>query len=489
MGYHGMRAVQRHVRKRAHIVPTARFFMLPKPVARQMEVVCLPTKGHQVVLGTAGSGKTTMAILRAKYLTDSALPGGGPTLIITFNKALVSYIGMISDGFPRGVAVENYHKFARGYLASVGKMDNSSILSPGAQAGIVAKAVSEIASGYEANSFFQRSPDFFLEEIRWLERHGISSPEDYVQVTRTGRADARLDRAMRPVMWKIFVAYLAAIRSEGKLYDLDNIASSVALELESDARPRRYKHIVVDEGQDLSPEMIRSLAKAIPPGGSLTFFGDVAQQIYGHRMSWRSAGLAPLKVWEFKENYRNTRQIAQLGLAISKMPYYAMAADMISPVAPSADGPKPTLVKFDDEETEITFAVKQAASISETRTVAILARTGELLDRFRKKLPNAGISLKYGMNKWKGEAGMFYGTYHSAKGIEFDVVILPFMSSSHFPDPKTVETLGAIEAAAGDGRLLYVGVTRARVGLIITHTAEISTLLPVDDALYARPKV
>jgi hypothetical protein len=41
--------------------------------------------------------------------------------------------------------------------------------------------------------------------------------------------------------------------------------------------------------------MLRALSKAIPPDGSFTFFGDVAQQIYGHRMTWRSAGLKPLK--------------------------------------------------------------------------------------------------------------------------------------------------------------------------------------------------
>lgn len=463
--------------------------MLQKPVGRQMEVVCLPSKGHHVVLGTAGSGKTTMAILRAQYLSDSALPGGGRTLVITFNNSLVTYIRLLANDVLKGVNVENYHTFARGYLASVGKMGRTSILSAEKQREIVGNAVSSVSSKYQANPFFQRPLDFFLEEIKWLARHGIGTLDDYVQANRTGRADASLQRSLRPIMWEIYTTYKALRADKGKLYDLDDIASAVTSELDADKRARLYRHIVIDEGQDLSPEMLRSLSRAIPSDGSLTFFGDVAQQIYGHRMSWRSAGLTPPKVWEFKDNYRNTRQIAELGLAISKMPYYATAADMVSPVAPSADGPKPTLVKFSNEQEEIAFVISQASRISETRTVAILVRTGEQLDKLKDVLPEASISLKYKMEKWNGKSGLFFGTYHSAKGIEFDYVILPFLSNAYMPDPETINVLGADEASAGDGRLLYVGVTRARIGLIITHTGVPTVLLPPDEELYTRPKI
>ena len=101
----------------------------PVPVERQREVVYLPAKGHHVVLGTAGSGKTTMAILRAAFLADPELPGNGPVLLLTYNKALGSYIRTISQGRLRNVTVEHYHKFARGYLASRGLMGRNDILN------------------------------------------------------------------------------------------------------------------------------------------------------------------------------------------------------------------------------------------------------------------------------------------------------------------------------------------------------------------------
>jgi len=57
--------------------------------------------------------------------------------------------------------------------------------------------------------------------------------------------------------------------------------------------------------------MLQSLVAAVPEGGSITFFGDVAQQIYGGRISWRNAGLQVdnSHIWRFDQNYRNSKEI------------------------------------------------------------------------------------------------------------------------------------------------------------------------------------
>jgi superfamily I DNA/RNA helicase len=65
-------------------------------------------------------------------------------------------------------------------------------------------------------------------------------------------------------------------------------------------------------------------------------------------------------------------------------------------------------------------------------------------------------------------------------------VILPFLSDARFPNPTAIEADGPDEALARDGRLLYVGVTRARAELILTHTGEPTSLLPVDPELYTK---
>jgi superfamily I DNA/RNA helicase len=85
-------------------------------------------------------------------------------------------------------------------------------------------------------------------------------------------------------MTKKHWTYIGQIRQEsGYKYDWDDIAQAVKEEMAQDDSDRMYQHIVIDEGQDLSPVMLQSLALAVPDNGSITFFGDVAQQIYGGR--------------------------------------------------------------------------------------------------------------------------------------------------------------------------------------------------------------
>jgi superfamily I DNA/RNA helicase len=103
-------------------------------------------------------------------------------------------------------------------------------------------------------------------------------------------------------MWEIRLEYLRLRGDAGRLYDFDDIAGAVSAAFDSDDFARLYRHVIIDEGQDMSPEMIRSLTKAVPPDGSVTFFGDVAQQIYGRGISWRDAGMRPAKTWEFRHN-------------------------------------------------------------------------------------------------------------------------------------------------------------------------------------------
>lgn len=456
---------------------------LPTPVARQREVVCLPAKGHQVVLGTAGSGKTTMAILRSAYLADPDLPNSGRSLLLSFNKSLCDYIRGISDNNLRNVTVEHYHKFARGYLNSRGKMRYNAIIQGAERESAIATSVSNVKTLNEQSPLFRRPITFFDQEISWLFRNGISTLDDYQSRDRIGRADTRLDRLLRPVMWAVRNEYLNERDRRGYLYDFDDIATHVYNELEEDVSERFYKHIIIDEGQDLSPEMLRSLANAVPAAGSVNFFGDVAQQIYGHRMSWRSAGLTPDRVWEFKENYRNSAAIAALGFAIARMPYYAGVPDMVEPSPPRAAGPKPTLVKFNESATEVAFIVAQAQSLAETQSVAVLTRTVRQLN-FIKSYLRGAINLRSGSSRWSDGPSLFCGTYHSAKGLEFNAVILPYLSAESFPDPQYTEDFGQEEANANDGRLLYVGVTRAKRLLIITYKNTPSHLLPPHPELY-----
>ena len=67
-------------------------------------------------------------------------------------------------------------------------------------------------------------------------------------------------------------------------------------------------------------------------------------------------------------------------------------------------------------------------------------------------------------------------TIHSAKGLEWDNVILPCMSDNYFPYKKTMDSVDSDERQDGlntDRKLLFVAVTRAKKELAVTYSSMI----------------
>lgn len=453
---------------------------LPTPKGRQRDVVYLAASGHQVVLGTAGTGKTVMAIHRAAHLADARTRGGGPTLLLTYNKSLVTYLRHLAEDLT-GVRVETYGTFARGYLAARGRMGYNQIARPEQRRDYAEQAVKAAAAGYKTSAFFDRPTDFFLDELEWIDGNGLTTLERYLAVKRIGRL-AALQPDQRRAVWAIRTQYLAARTSGGHPYDWPGLPTAVRAALAEDATARRYRHIVVDEAQDLSPEAIRSLAEAIPSDGSLTLFADYAQQIYGQRISWRSCGLNVVKPEVFLDNYRNSPEIARLAIAMAQMPHFKDSADLVEPRAPQrAAGAKPTLVRYFSTEDEAVAVAANAAAAGKFARVGVLTRTRAEARHATRGLAGVRV-LHEDMKQWEISSGVYAGTYYSAKGLEFDVVYLPFCGADRCPDGDTVSAFGYDEAASRESRLLYVGVTRARDELIITHTGAPTPLLPAADS-------
>ena len=445
----------------------------------------MPARGHTVVLGTAGSGKTTLAIHRAVYLANPSTDHHGRTLLVTFNRCLVAYLEAMAGRLGQ-VEVRNYHKFARGYLAHRGKMRWNSICNRDHMVAFCCLAVKAIKTTGVRNAILDRPTDFLVEEFRWLAQNGIHTLEEYVGADRAGRAGTRVARKDRPVVFAIYEQYKVCRTSAGMDFDWDDLAHKVLSEFQTDPDGRYYRHVILDEGQDFSPMMIRSLAAAIPAEGSLTFFGDMAQQIYGNKISWRTAGLSIRDVWRFEENYRNTKQIAKLALAMARMPFFKDIADLVEPKSPVADGALPALVSFKSEADEIRFVAERAQKYAQTGTVAVLFRNREM-EKTLPSLPSVQATRLHGeLSQWPSGPGLFYGTYHAAKGLEFDAVFLPYASNGRLPHPPDVAAFGYDDAAAHDARLLYVGVTRAKSDLVLTHSGEVTPLLPTDRSLVQR---
>jgi superfamily I DNA/RNA helicase len=474
---------------------------LPPLEGRQREVVCLPEKGHYIVLGTAGSGKTTMAIRRAAYLSNLNTEEDEKVLLVTFNKALVTYLQSVCEGVLKKVDVRNYHKFATGYLGYRGLIGWKDIVptmdynGSNEKLNYIKQAMVELIREIGKNSTLSRAPEVFQEEINWIQKMGITTVQEYMDAERIGRGGTRITKENREYFFIVYEKYKIIREQNRYKYDWDDIAYFVREELRKDDSKRMYKHIIIDEGQDLSPVMLQSLALAIPEDGSLTFFGDVAQQIYGSRISWRHAGLNIGKehIWRFGQNYRNSKEIAELALAISELPYFKSSVDIVTPQFSTASAPKPALVEYQNEEKELNDIIGNAKTMGETHTVAILVRDRQRVRVICNKLYSRGIiyqELKRNMDKWKSSPGISVGTYHSAKGLEFDAVLLPYCNGDSLPEKEKITALESREEALSEEiKLIYVAVTRAKRTLVLTYTGELTELIPVKEGVYKKHQI
>lgn len=457
------------------------------PIGKQEEVMALPAKGHIVVLGTAGSGKTTVALLRAHHLAN--LPDGGRVLLVTFNGALVEYMRGISNSRSTKLVVENYHKFARGYLNSRGKMPpRNGILGPEEKAYYIEQAVEAMTAQYPTESTFKRSKEFFIDEITFIEKFGFDSLAAYISAERIGRATAYLSRKNREWIYMAYEKYIGLREAAGRKYDWDDLAFYVWSELQDDENERRYTHIIVDEGQDFSPMMIKSLVDAVANGGSFTFFGDVAQQIYGNRLSWRDSGINADKIWRFDVNYRNPATITTFAKDITESKYWQQDGDMVEATAQIAEGPKPILVKFLSKQHEMAWVIERAIATGKTSSTVIVCRNRADIDSFMKVLAIKGCDATEINKDTPGFAHLkkvYLTTYHAAKGLEFDNVFIPYLTDDKLPDPDTVSSaVSKEEAYADEIKLLYVAVTRSKYGLYMTYSGTLSPLFPEDSDSY-----
>ena len=454
--------------------------MIIQPKGKQVEVLGIPAKGHLVVLGTAGSGKTTIALLRAMNLAN--LPGNDGVLLVTFNRALVEYMKGIEKISGR-LTIENYHKFARGYLESRGKMQDGKIVKNEQREKLIDSAVEILNEEYPNESTFKRRKNFFYDEIKFIEEFGCDSSEKYCEIERMGRSEAFLKREKRPYVYKVYEKYKELRTRANKSYDWYDLAMYVVNELEQDSNKRRYKHIIIDEGQDFSPMMIKSLVKAIPDDGSFTFFGDVAQQIYGNRMSWKESGIHITGIWRFATNYRNPETVVAFAKALESSKYWKHSDDMVDCEESNAKGPKPVLIKFKNEEQERRWIVNRAIQESRKSSVVIVCRNRKDINVYLAELKDNGckaIEINKNTAGFGDRKQVYLSTYHAVKGLEFYNVFIPALTREKMPDHNMIEVSEDIsDVYADEIKLLYVAATRSKYGLYMSYSGCLTELFPI----------
>ena len=105
--------------------------------------------------------------------------------------------------------------------------------SPGSER-LVAEALDAVRAEAGDQALLRRPLDFFLGEIQWINQHGFDERAAYVDADRVGRAEARLQRRQRPLMFDVYEAYVRLRSEGGKDYDWDDVASATLRAFEDD---------------------------------------------------------------------------------------------------------------------------------------------------------------------------------------------------------------------------------------------------------------
>jgi hypothetical protein len=318
----------------------------------------------------------------------------------------------------------------------------------------------------------------------------ITSRADYFGIARTGRGVA-LNRAGRSRVWSVIEAYRASAKVYGTV-DWEEAAAIAAahLDLGGDAA-RVADHVLVDEGQDLSPARWQLLRAMVAPGPDDLFIAeDSHQRIYGQRVVLGRYGIRIVgRSQRLTLNYRTTAQNLDWAVQIlSGADYEDAEGDAATTLGyhSARQGPVPGLVacaNVVEEFDAIAARIKGWLEPEdvEPESLAVLVRDQRQAARMVTALAERGVVAKTIDGKSKiGSGYPVILTMHRAKGTEFAKVVLAGVSDGSVPaalDGEKYDDDAWADAMLRERSLLYVAATRARDELVVTWSGKRSILL------------
>ena len=449
----------------------------------QLGLVERTYNGPARVSGSAGTGKTVVALHRAAFLAKST--PGSRVLLTTFSDALANLLRtklqMLIDQEvqPDGrIVVDSLDAVGLSlYEATFGPLQLARRETIG--------ALVEDAARKEGTNF---SRTFLLTEWdRVVDAWQLGTWESYRDVARIGRY-RRLSETQRKALWPVFQRVRSGLREQG-LVTKAEMFGRLTREVERLEHPP-FDHVVVDEAQDVSVAQLRFLA-ALAGGrpNGLFFAGDLGQRIFQQPFSWKELGVDVRgRSQTLRINYRTSHQIRThadrlLDPAISDVDENLEERKGTVSVF---NGPQPTVQVLEDEEAESSAVSKWLTGrISEglqPREIGVFVRSIDQLERAVATIKPYGVPYAVLDEDTDAEEGcLTVGTMHLAKGLEFRAVAVMACDSEVIPLQSRVESIAdeadLEEVYNTERNLLYVACTRARDHLLVTGVKPVSEFL------------
>jgi hypothetical protein len=450
----------------------------------QKQLVDRDYSGPARVSGSAGTGKTIVALHRAAYLAR-ANPDSR-VLLTTFSDTLASALQTklkrLLGSEPRlAERIDVYSINAIGV-----RLYKSHIGSPAvASREVIIKLIKEALKDLDSHKFTQH---FLLTE--WdqvVDAWQLANWEDYRVVARLGRK-TRLPEQQRSTLWTIFERVKASLKDQG-LLTYAQLFTSLANNLNT-KKSLVYDFTVVDEAQDISISHLKFfLALGGDRNNALFFAGDLGQRIFQQPFSWKSIGVDIRgRSRTLRVNYRTSHQIrlqADKLLAPSVVDVDGNVEDRSDTIS-VFNGPQPTVLELKNNNAEITavstWIKEQLCSGLLPHEIGVFVRSNEQIERAESAVKDAELNYKILDEHVETQTGnVSISTMHLAKGLEFRAVVVMACDDEIIPLQERIETVGddadLQEVYDTERQLLYVACTRARDYLLVTAVEPRSEFL------------
>ena len=444
--------------------------------------------GPARVSGSAGTGKTIVALHRAVFLARNN--PDARVLLTTFSETLANALRtklrrLISNEPRLGERLEVHALNGIGlrlYELNFGK----SRIATREEIRLILEEAADVVAGHKFSSHFLLTE---WEDV--VDAWQLDSWEAYCDARRLGRK-TRLSEKQRVILWSIFEQVRSGLKARN-LMTYSALFGDVAAHIAKSKKPP-FDFAVVDEAQDVGVFQLRFLA-ALGSGrpNSLFFAGDLGQRIFQQPFSWKALGVDIRgRSRNLRINYRTSHQIRMqadrlLGPELSDVDGNTEERRGIISVF---NGPKPAIMTFETRKDEVVAVGKWLAErIREgfmPHEIGVFVRSRDELERGLAAVEKAGVPVKVLDEKVETTGGhVSLSTMHLAKGLEFRSVAVMACDDEVIPMQSRIETAAddsdLEEVYNTERHLLYVACTRARDHLLITSVEPASEFL--DDLL------
>ncbi|MGH9766087.1 MAG: 3'-5' exonuclease [Blastocatellia bacterium] len=434
--------------------------------------------GAVKVTGSAGTGKTVVAMHRARHLAAQ-----GHRVFLT------SYVNTLCRNLERNlrmfclpeelerITVSTVHRTAHDLVKAAGEnwqpVDDQKVES------LLKEYAKEAECPLDAEGLFAEWRDV-------IEEQGIATWDEYRAVSRVGRGRA-LTVKDRKAVWQIIERLQRSLAADGAI-SFSGLCRRAAELVNTGRVTSPFDAVVVDEMQDLRAQEMLMLG-ALAPRRRLMLVGDGGQRIYAGKVSLKSLGIDVRgRSHILRLNYRTTEQIRRFadGLLDAEADDLDGGREARDETRSLLQGPEPRLQGFDARPAQNDFVLEQIERVlNQGRApdeIAVFARQARLLDQIETRLKRAGVpSYRLSKEDFPHEPAVNLGTMHRAKGLEFKVVFVIDAAENELP-PSSVLSKKTDEQARADfleqeRQLLYVSITRARDAVFVTWAGEPSKFL------------